>query len=337
MLRTIGEVDQTLIHLRRLIDESGDAVELHQLLTSPQFASEIITQYSVLSADGFLRASSMMGTPPPLDLERPRALSLPPRPRYGRSLHRHPHSRARLRKMDGAADPPLARGRRHLRRHRHGVAQARAHGAVLPVDRCRADRSDLDHRDRRPCSSHRRCRQARALPDWSGPHRHAPSERDQQQGRRHIPRHRAWRRPKPHRYLSPDPRSAPGRQPQRYAGTGLRQGPQRCAAPFDRRRRHDADDRGREHAGRAQPAAPPARQGPGQSQRAPCPPEVGAAGFDPGQHGPGHLHGHQGPSHRGHQPAGGPPARPARGVPAQPAELRGADDATRRPAANMPR
>jgi diguanylate cyclase (GGDEF)-like protein len=68
VLRTIGEVDQTLIHLRRVIEESGGAVDLYPLLTSPQFASEIITQYSVLGADGFLRASSLLDAPPRLDL-----------------------------------------------------------------------------------------------------------------------------------------------------------------------------------------------------------------------------------------------------------------------------
>jgi diguanylate cyclase (GGDEF)-like protein len=68
VLRTIGEIDQALTHLRRLIEEGGGAVGYHQLLNSPQFASEIITQYSVLGADGFLRASSLESRPPPLDL-----------------------------------------------------------------------------------------------------------------------------------------------------------------------------------------------------------------------------------------------------------------------------
>jgi diguanylate cyclase (GGDEF)-like protein len=68
VVRSIGQMDQALTHLRRLIGEQGFASDLHQLLTSPPFVSEIVTQFSIIDADGVLRATSLNDRPAPLDL-----------------------------------------------------------------------------------------------------------------------------------------------------------------------------------------------------------------------------------------------------------------------------
>jgi diguanylate cyclase (GGDEF)-like protein len=68
VLRSIGEMDQALIHLRSLIEEKGGAINLHELLATPYFASEIVTQFSVIDANGLLRATSIAKDPAPLDL-----------------------------------------------------------------------------------------------------------------------------------------------------------------------------------------------------------------------------------------------------------------------------
>ena len=68
VLRSIGEMDQALVHLRRVLEAQGFAGDLYQLLTSPPFVSEIVTQFSIIDADGILRATSLNDRPPPLDL-----------------------------------------------------------------------------------------------------------------------------------------------------------------------------------------------------------------------------------------------------------------------------
>ncbi len=68
VLRSIGEMDQALVHLRRVLEEQGIAGDLYQLLTSPPFVSEIVTQFSIIDADGILRGTSLNDMPPPLDL-----------------------------------------------------------------------------------------------------------------------------------------------------------------------------------------------------------------------------------------------------------------------------
>ena len=65
VLRTIGEIDKTLLYMRRSLETRGAAESYGSLSTTKDLLSAIIVQVAVLDADGVLRASNAGQQPPP--------------------------------------------------------------------------------------------------------------------------------------------------------------------------------------------------------------------------------------------------------------------------------
>ncbi len=58
ILRSISEVDKTLLYLRRHIEQNVDVVDYRKLVTQDDVLSEIIVQVAIIDASGMMRASS---------------------------------------------------------------------------------------------------------------------------------------------------------------------------------------------------------------------------------------------------------------------------------------
>ena len=65
VLRTIGEIDKTLLYMRRSLETNSPAEFYSKLSTTKDLLSAIIVQVAVLDADGILRASNAGTQPPP--------------------------------------------------------------------------------------------------------------------------------------------------------------------------------------------------------------------------------------------------------------------------------
>jgi diguanylate cyclase (GGDEF)-like protein len=69
VLRSIGEIDKALLHLRRSIETRKDTTDLGTIVNTTDVLSEIIVQVGVIDAKGIMRASNAGPQPPPaLDL-----------------------------------------------------------------------------------------------------------------------------------------------------------------------------------------------------------------------------------------------------------------------------
>jgi diguanylate cyclase (GGDEF)-like protein len=68
VVRTIGEVDKALLHLRRRIQASEGSGDLRNLLSSPEVLSDTIHFVAFIDAAGILRNASSGPRPPPTDL-----------------------------------------------------------------------------------------------------------------------------------------------------------------------------------------------------------------------------------------------------------------------------
>ncbi len=65
VLRTIGEIDKTLLYMRRSLETRSPAESYGSLSTTKDLLSAIIVQVAVLDADGVLRATNAGPQPPP--------------------------------------------------------------------------------------------------------------------------------------------------------------------------------------------------------------------------------------------------------------------------------
>ena len=76
VLRSIGEIDKSLLYLRRTIETRQDTTDFHTIVSTADVLSEIIVQVAIIDAKGIMRASNAGPQPAPRDRpERPRALS----------------------------------------------------------------------------------------------------------------------------------------------------------------------------------------------------------------------------------------------------------------------
>src|SRR5690242_7926092 len=69
VLRSIGEIDKSLLYLRRSIETRKDSTDYATIVKTTDLLSEIIVQVAVIDAGGIMRASNAGPQPaPPLDL-----------------------------------------------------------------------------------------------------------------------------------------------------------------------------------------------------------------------------------------------------------------------------
>jgi diguanylate cyclase (GGDEF)-like protein len=69
VLRSIGEIDKSLLYLRRIIETRQDTTDFHTIVSSADLLSEIIVQVAIIDAKGIMRASNAGPQPaPPIDL-----------------------------------------------------------------------------------------------------------------------------------------------------------------------------------------------------------------------------------------------------------------------------
>ncbi len=69
VLRTIGEIDKSLLYLRRSIESRKDSTDYGTIVSTTDVLSEIIVQVAIIDANGIMRASNVDPRPnPPLDL-----------------------------------------------------------------------------------------------------------------------------------------------------------------------------------------------------------------------------------------------------------------------------
>jgi diguanylate cyclase (GGDEF)-like protein len=69
VLRTIGEVDKSLLYLRRSVENRKDSTDYTTIVNTTDLSSEIIVQFAIIDTKGVMRASSAGPQPaPPIDL-----------------------------------------------------------------------------------------------------------------------------------------------------------------------------------------------------------------------------------------------------------------------------
>jgi diguanylate cyclase (GGDEF)-like protein len=69
VLRAIGEIDKSILYLRRTIQTRQNTDSFHTIVATTDILSEIIVQVAIIGADGIMRASNAGPQPaPPLDL-----------------------------------------------------------------------------------------------------------------------------------------------------------------------------------------------------------------------------------------------------------------------------
>ena len=69
VLRSIGEIDKSLLYLRRTIETRQDTTDFHTIVNTADLLSEIIVQVAVIDVKGIMRASNAGPQPaPPIDL-----------------------------------------------------------------------------------------------------------------------------------------------------------------------------------------------------------------------------------------------------------------------------
>src|SRR5262245_40388731 len=65
VLRSIGEIDKSLLYLRRIIETRQDTTDFHTIVSSADLLSEIIVQVAIIDAKGIMRASNAGPQPAP--------------------------------------------------------------------------------------------------------------------------------------------------------------------------------------------------------------------------------------------------------------------------------
>jgi diguanylate cyclase (GGDEF)-like protein len=69
VLRAIGEIDKSILYLRRTIETRQETDSFHTIVSTTDILSEIIVQVAIIGADGIMRASNAGPQPaPPVDL-----------------------------------------------------------------------------------------------------------------------------------------------------------------------------------------------------------------------------------------------------------------------------
>ena len=147
MLRSIGEIDKSLLYLRRTIETRQDTADFHTIVSTADVLSEIIVQVAIIDAKGIMRASNAGPQPAP-------AIDLSDREHYrvhlnsdeDQPVHQQAGRRPRQQAMVGAVHAALPEQRRQVRRRRGGLAQPGAPDRLLQQDRFRI--LDLDRADR---------------------------------------------------------------------------------------------------------------------------------------------------------------------------------------------
>ncbi|MPZ40728.1 MAG: EAL domain-containing protein [Rhizobiales bacterium] len=66
VLRSIGEIDKSLLYLRRIIETRQGTTDLHTIVSSADLLSEIIVQVAIIDANGIMRASNAGPQPAPI-------------------------------------------------------------------------------------------------------------------------------------------------------------------------------------------------------------------------------------------------------------------------------
>jgi diguanylate cyclase (GGDEF)-like protein len=65
VLRSIGEIDKSLLYLRRTIETRQDTTDFHTIVSTADLLSEIIVQVAIIDAKGIMRASNAGPQPAP--------------------------------------------------------------------------------------------------------------------------------------------------------------------------------------------------------------------------------------------------------------------------------
>jgi len=65
VLRSIGEIDKSLLYLRRTIESRQDTTDFHTIVSTADLLSEIIVQVAIIDAKGIMRASNAGRQPAP--------------------------------------------------------------------------------------------------------------------------------------------------------------------------------------------------------------------------------------------------------------------------------
>ena len=65
VLRSIGEIDKSLLYLRRTIETRQDTTDFHTIVNTADLLSEIIVQVAIIDAKGIMRASNAGPQPAP--------------------------------------------------------------------------------------------------------------------------------------------------------------------------------------------------------------------------------------------------------------------------------
>ena len=65
VLRSIGEIDKSLLYLRRTIETRQDTMDFHTIVNTADLLSEIIVQVAIIDAKGIMRASNAGPQPAP--------------------------------------------------------------------------------------------------------------------------------------------------------------------------------------------------------------------------------------------------------------------------------
>ena len=66
VLRSIGEIDKSLLYLRRTIESRQDTTDFHTIVSTADLLSEIIVQVAIIDAKGIMRASNAGPQPAPV-------------------------------------------------------------------------------------------------------------------------------------------------------------------------------------------------------------------------------------------------------------------------------
>ena len=66
VLRSIGEIDKSLLYLRRTIETRQDTTDFHTIVNTADLLSEIIVQVAIIDAKGIMRASNAGPQPAPV-------------------------------------------------------------------------------------------------------------------------------------------------------------------------------------------------------------------------------------------------------------------------------
>src|SRR5215471_4789198 len=69
VLRSIGEIDKSLLYLRRSVETRKDSTDYNTIVNTTDLLSEIIVQFAIIDTKGIMRASTAGPQPaPPIDL-----------------------------------------------------------------------------------------------------------------------------------------------------------------------------------------------------------------------------------------------------------------------------